>query len=185
MQGDLSHTRPSRATYSLTEGDLIIGLNSSAIGTLVERATRFTVLLHLPPMNGHGGARAKNGPPLAGHGAEAVRDAITAAVSTLPRELRRSLTWDQGNLMFQHPRIEQATGLKIYFADPHSPWQRGSNENIYWCKVGTAGARLTGGAPARAGRVTPRTRAAKLAVDMSTGGPGAGSLARCDLIEAC
>ncbi len=111
------------------EGDLIMGLNSSAIGTLVERATRFTLLLHLPPMDGHGGPRAKNGPALAGHGAEAVRDAIAAALSALPGQLRRSLTWDQGAEMAQHAQLRTDTGLPVYFADPHSPWQRGTNEN--------------------------------------------------------
>ena len=111
------------------EGDLIVGLNSSAIGTLVERATRFTMLLHLPPMEGHGGPRAKNGPALAGHGAEAVRDAIALTITTLPEQLRRSLTWDQGAEMAQHARLRIDTGLAVYFADPHSPWQRGTNEN--------------------------------------------------------
>src|SRR5216683_1036890 len=81
-----------RAVPGHWEGDLIVGLNSSAIGTLVERTTRFTMLLHLPPMEGHGGPRAKNGPALAGHGAEAVRDAIAASITTLPGQLRRSLT---------------------------------------------------------------------------------------------
>ena len=86
-----------RAVPGHWEGDLILGLGSSAIGTLVERATRFTMLLHLPPMAGHGdGTRVKNGPALAGHGAEAVRDAITRTIATLPEGLRRSLTWDQG-----------------------------------------------------------------------------------------
>ena len=86
-----------RAVPGRWEGDLIVGLNSSAIGTLVERSTRFTMLLHLPPMEGHGTSpRAKNGPALAGHGAEAVRDAIASAIITLPAQLRRSLTWDQG-----------------------------------------------------------------------------------------
>lgn len=118
-----------RAVPGHWEGDLIIGLNSSAIGTLVERTSRFTTLLHLPPMEGHGGPRAKNGPPLAGHGAEAVRDAIAATICTLPEQIRRSLTWDQGTEMAQHARLTIDTGLAIYFADPHSPWQRGSNEN--------------------------------------------------------
>src|SRR5204862_210213 len=111
------------------EGDLIVGLNSSAIGTLVERTTRFTMLLHLPPMAGHGGPRAKNGPALAGHGAEAVRDAIASSIEALPNELRRSLTWDQGAEMAQHAQLRIDTGLNIYFCDPHSPWQRGTNEN--------------------------------------------------------
>jgi len=112
------------------EGDLILGLRSSAIGTLVERATRFTMLLHLPPMEGHGAApREKNGPALAGHGAEAVRDAITRTITSLPEQLRRSLTWDQGAEMAQHARLRIDTGLQVYFCDPHSPWQRGTNEN--------------------------------------------------------
>ena len=112
------------------EGDLIVGLDSSAIGTLVERTTRFTLLLHLPRMEGHGTtARTKNGPALAGHGAEAVRDAIAKAISALPDQLRRSLTWDQGAEMAQHAHLRIETGLAIYFCDPHSPWQRGTNEN--------------------------------------------------------
>jgi transposase, IS30 family len=119
-----------RAVPGHWEGDLILGLNSSAIGTLVERTTRFTMLLHLPPMKGHGaGPRAKNGPALAGHGAEAVRDAIAASITTLPEQLRRSLTWDQGAEMASHARLCIDTALEIYFCDPHSPWQRGTNEN--------------------------------------------------------
>lgn len=112
------------------EGDLILGLDSSAIGTLVERTTRFTILLHLPRMAEHGvGARVKNGPALAGHGAEAVRDSIACTITRLPEQLRRSLTWDQGAEMSQHARLKIDTGLKVYFCDPHSPWQRGTNEN--------------------------------------------------------
>jgi IS30 family transposase len=87
-----------RAVPGHWEGDLIIGLNKSAIGTLVERTTRFAMLLHLPPMEGHREApRTKNGPPLAGHGAQAVRDAIADTIATLPQQLRRSLTWDSHN----------------------------------------------------------------------------------------
>jgi IS30 family transposase len=118
-----------RAVPGHWEGDLILGLGSSAIGTLVERTTRFTMLLHLPRMPEHGQPRVKNGPALAGHGAEAVRDAITKSITTLPEQLRRSLTWDQGAEMAQHAQLRVETGLPIYFCDPHSPWQRGSNEN--------------------------------------------------------
>jgi IS30 family transposase len=118
-----------RAVPGHWEGDLIIGLNSSAIGTLVERTTRFTMLLRLPRMEGHGGPRTHNGPALAGHGAEAVRDAITASITTLPQQLRRSITWDQGAEMAQHAQLRIDTGVAIYFCDPHSPWQRGTNEN--------------------------------------------------------
>jgi IS30 family transposase len=118
-----------RAVPGHWEGDLIIGLDSSAIGTLIERSSRFAMLLHLPPMDGHDGPRAKNGPALAGHGALAVRDAIAEAITTLPEQLRRSLTWDQGTEMSQHAQLRIDTGLPIYFCDPHSPWQRGTNEN--------------------------------------------------------
>jgi len=118
-----------RAVPGHWEGDLILGLSSSAIGTLVERSTRFTILLHLPRMQGHGGFRVHNGPALAGHGAEAVRDAIASAITTLPEQLRRSLTWDQGAEMAQHARLRIDAGLAVYFCDPHSPWQRGTNEN--------------------------------------------------------
>jgi len=119
-----------RAVPGHWEGDLILGLGSSAIGTLVERTTRLTMLLHLPRMADHGcGPRVKNGPALAGHGAEAVRDAIARTITTLPELLRQSLTWDQGAEMAQHPQLTIDTGLRVYFCDPHSPWQRGTNEN--------------------------------------------------------
>jgi len=119
-----------RAVPGHWEGDLIVGLESSAIGTLVERTTRFTMLLHLPRMEGHGTQpRAKNGPALTGHGAEAVRDAIAASITTLPEQLRRSLTWDQGAEMAQHAQLRVDADIEVYFCDPHSPWQRGSNEN--------------------------------------------------------
>jgi IS30 family transposase len=117
-----------RAVPGHWEGDLILGLESSAIGTLVERASRFTMLLPLPPMSDQS-PRVKNGPALAGHGAEAVRDAIAEAITTLPEQLRRSLTWDQGTEMAQHAQLRVQTGLPVYFCDPHSPWQRGTNEN--------------------------------------------------------
>ena len=119
-----------RAVPGHWEGDLIIGLDKSAIGTLVERTTRYTMLLHLPRMEGHGiQAPVKNGPPLAGHGAQAVNAAITGQFAALPEHLRRSLTWDQGAELAQHVQLTINTGLQIYFCDPHSPWQRGTNEN--------------------------------------------------------
>ena len=103
-----------RAVPGHWEGDLIVGKDSgSAIGTLVERSTRFVMLLHLP----------------ADHGADAVRDAITTQIATLPAALRRSLTWDQGIELARHTEITIAADLPIYFCDPHAPWQRGTNEN--------------------------------------------------------
>ena len=103
-----------RAVPGHWEGDLILGAGcKSAIGTLVERATRFTLLLHLPD----------------GHGAEAVRDAMLAKIAELPQQLWRSLTWDQGLEMAKHHEIRVHGDLPVYFCDPASPWQRGSNEN--------------------------------------------------------
>ena len=88
------------------------------------------MLLHLPRMPEHGtDARVKNGPALAGHGAEAVRDSIAGTMANLPAQLRRSLTWDQGAEMAQHARLKIDTGLVVFICDPHSPWQRGTNEN--------------------------------------------------------
>ena len=103
-----------RAIPGHWEGDLITGeLNKTAIGTLVERSTRYTMLLHLPD----------------GHGAEQVRDALIVAMRALPAHLRGSLTWDQGAEMARHKQISMATDMAVYFCDPASPWQRGSNEN--------------------------------------------------------
>jgi IS30 family transposase len=119
-----------RAVPGHWEGDLIIGLNRSAIGTLVERTTRFTMLLHLPRMEGYDiQPRVKNGPALAGRGAEAVRDAIATTITTLPAQLRQTLTWDRGKEMARHAELRIDTGVQVFFADPHSPWQRGTNEN--------------------------------------------------------
>lgn len=119
-----------RAVAGHWEGDLIIGLNRSAIGTLVERTTRYTLLLPLPRMPEYGTQqRVKSGPALAGHGAEAVKDAIAEAVSFLPEKLRRTLTWDRGTEMAKHIELSAETGLSVFFCDPHSPWQRGTNEN--------------------------------------------------------
>ena len=112
------------------EGDLLIGLERSAIGTLVERTTRFTMLIHLPREDGYGIIpRTKNGPPLAGYGAITMKNALAATITTLPEQLRRSLTWDRGKEMSAHAQFKVETGLPVFFADPHSPWQRGTNEN--------------------------------------------------------
>ena len=119
-----------RAVPGHWEGDLIIGADRSAIGTLVERATRFTMLLHLPRMEGYGvEPRVKNGPALAGYGARPCKNALTAPMATMPEQLRRSLTWDRGKEIAQHAQFRIDTGIAVYFADPHSPWQRGTNEN--------------------------------------------------------
>ena len=120
-----------RAVPGHWEGDLIIGLEQ--VGD--RHAGRADHPFHhavAPAPDGrprHRRARIKNGPALAGHGAEAVRDAIAATIGTLPEQLRRSLTWDQGAEMAQHAQLRIDTGLAIYFCDPHSPWQRGTNEN--------------------------------------------------------
>jgi transposase, IS30 family len=119
-----------RAVPGHWEGDLIIGLQRSAIGTLVERTTRFTLLVHLPREDGWGlTPRTKNGPALAGYGAVTMKNALAATITTLPEQLRRSLTWDRGKELSQHAQFTVETGIPVFFADPHSPWQRGSNEN--------------------------------------------------------
>jgi IS30 family transposase len=106
-----------RAVPGHWEGDLLIGQHGkTAIGTLVERHSRFCLLPHLPTR----------------HDPAAVRDAMVATIATLPDQLRRSLTWDQGSEMAFHAQIATAADIDIYFCDPHSPWQRGTNENTYW-----------------------------------------------------
>jgi len=119
-----------RAVPGHWEGDLIIGLNRSAIGTLVERSSRFTLLVHLPREAGYGVIpRRKNGPALAGYGAITMANALKATVATLPAQLWRSLTWDRGKELSDHARFTVESGVRVFFADPHSPWQRGTNEN--------------------------------------------------------
>ncbi len=102
-----------RAVPGHWEGDLLLGQKPSAIATLVDRSTRYLQLLALPD----------------GHGAEAVRDALMRSIGQLHEQLRRSLTWDQGKEMLEHLRFTVDSGIQIYFCDPRSPWQRGSNEN--------------------------------------------------------
>ena len=119
-----------RAVPGHWEGDLVIGTERSAIGTLVERTTRFTMLIHLPREEGFGVIpRTKNGPPLAGYGAIAMKNALAAVIKTLPEELRRSITWDRGKELSAHAEFKVSTGVPVHFAAPHSPWQRGTNEN--------------------------------------------------------
>jgi IS30 family transposase len=119
-----------RAIPGHWEGDLIIGLQRSAIGTVVERTTRFTMLVHLPREQGYGVIpRTKNGPALAGYGAITMKNALADTMSTLPEQLRRSLTWDRGKELSAHAEFKVETGIPVFFADPHSPWQRGTNEN--------------------------------------------------------
>ncbi|XTZ15834.1 IS30 family transposase [Micromonospora echinospora] len=119
-----------RAVPGHWEGDLIIGLNRSAIGTVVERTSRYTLLVHLPRLKGYGTTPpVKNGPALGGYGATAMKDALRATMTTMPGELLRSLTWDRGKELSAHAQFKIETGIAVYFADPHSPWQRGTNEN--------------------------------------------------------
>ena len=119
-----------RAVPGHWEGDLIIGLDRSAIGTLVERSSRFTMLVHLPREAGYGLApRTKNGPALAGYAAVTMANALKKVVTMLPAQLWHSLTWDRGKELSDHARFTIESGVKVFFADPHSPWQRGTNEN--------------------------------------------------------
>ena len=112
-----------RAVPGHWEGDLLIGLNRSAVGTLVERATRFTMLVHLPREEGYGTIpRRNNGLPLVGYGAVTMKNALSKTVEGLPENLRRSLTWDRGKELSAHAQFTIESGVPVYFADPRSPW---------------------------------------------------------------
>lgn len=125
-----------RAIPGHWEGDLIIGTDRSAIGTIVERKSRATLLVHLPRLEGYGQApRVKNGPALGGYGAVAMNAALTTAMTRLPEQLRKTLTWDRGKELAAHAQFTLETGTQVFFADPHSPWQRPTNENTYWYKM--------------------------------------------------
>ena len=119
-----------RAVPGHWEGDLIIGTGRSAIGTLIERRSRSTVLVHLPRLDGWGQTPPiTNGPALSGYGAVAMNTALTAAMTRLPQQLRKTLTWDRGKELSGHAQFTLDTNIRVFFADPHSPWQRPTNEN--------------------------------------------------------
>lgn len=119
-----------RAVPGHWEGDLIIGTGRSAIGTVVEHHSRSILLVHLPWLEGWGEQPpVKNGSALSGFGAQAMNTALQTAMKDLPLQLRQTLTWDRGKEMSDHTTFTLATGTKVYFADPHSPWQRPTNEN--------------------------------------------------------
>ena len=119
-----------RAVPGHWEGDLIIGTGRSAIGTLIERSSRSTLLVHLPRLEGWGEEPpVKNGPSLGGYGAVAMNAALTVSMTKLPEQLRKTLTWDRGKELSAHAQFALDTGTKVFFADPHSPWQRPTNEN--------------------------------------------------------
>jgi hypothetical protein len=157
-----------RAVPGHWEGDLIMGEgNQSAIGTLVERATRFTILLHLPT----------------DHTAESVATAMIEAMAELPDHLRRSITWDRGSEMANWQDIQLNLNAPVFFCNPHSPWQRGTNENTYWCTV-LMPERFDGSRPAGCW-VTRKTRAADGFPLICPRQPRARALTGSDLIEAC
>ncbi|QIX54024.1 IS30 family transposase (plasmid) [Rhodococcus sp. DMU1] len=119
-----------RAVPGHWEGDLIIGTGRSAIGTLVERSSRSTILVHLPRLEGWSEKPAvKNGPSLGGYGAVAMNATLRASMTTLPEQLRKTLTWDRGRELSGHAQFALDTGTRVFFVDPHSPWQRPTNEN--------------------------------------------------------
>ncbi|WP_420107687.1 IS30 family transposase [Kocuria marina] len=119
-----------RAIPGHWEGDLIIGTGRSAIGTIVERCSRSTLLVHLPRLVGWGEMPpVKNGPALGGYGAVAMNTALRESMTALPQQLRKTLTWDRGKELSAHAQFTLETGTRVFFADSHSPWQRPTNEN--------------------------------------------------------
>ena len=114
----------------VSPGRPTVAQQRSAIGTIVDRTTRFTMLIHLPREEDYGVIpRTQNGPALAGYGAITTKNALAETMTTLPEQLRRSLTWDLGKGLSAHVASKVETGIPVFFADPQSPWQRGTNEN--------------------------------------------------------
>ena len=157
-----------RAVPRQEERDLIIGPGRSAIGTLIERSSRSMLLVHLPRLEGWGEKPpVKNGPLLGGYGAVAMNAALTVSRTTLPEQLRKTLTWDRGKELSAHAQFALSTGTRVFFADPHSPWQRPTNENTkglrqYFPK-GTELSRWRGGPRSRRSRAEqPAPQSARL-----------------------
>jgi hypothetical protein len=158
-----------RRHLACCQGDLIIGNNhGSAIGTLAERQTRMLRLMHLPRSD-----------------ADSLHAALVARMQGLPPTLMRSITWDQGTGMARHLATTDKLGAPAYFCDSRSPWQRGTDENTYWCKVRRAGIPSTGEVPAGQLGDSENTCRERPSVDSSTAVHGARALAGSDLIEAC
>ena len=119
-----------RAVPGHWEGDLIIGTGRSAIGTIIERSSRSTLRVYLPRLEGYGEiAPVKTGPPLGGYGAISMNIALTKSMTKLPGQSRKTLIWDRGKELSGHAQFALETGTRVFFADPHSPWQRPTNEN--------------------------------------------------------
>lgn len=124
---DIDHVVPLQCVPATR---LIIGTGRSAVGTLVERSSRSTILVHLPRQDGWGETPVvKNGPSPGGYGAVAMNNALADSITTLPEQLRETITWDRGKEMSGHAAFALATRTRVFFADPHSPWQRPTNEN--------------------------------------------------------
>lgn len=128
-----------RAVPGHGEGDLIIGTGRSAIGTVIERSSRSTLPVHLPRVDGWGTTPpVKNGPSLGGYGAGAMNAALAMSMTRLPEQLRKTHTWDRGKELYGHAQFTLDTGTKVFFADPHSPWQRPRMRTRTGCCVSTS-----------------------------------------------